>query len=95
MRATDLVARFGGEEFALLFPETSIETARDKLEALREALRETTITLPSGTTVAITFSAGIAAWPEDGSGILKLLQVADERLLAGKRAGRDVVVAVG
>ena len=49
----------------------------------------------SGATVQITFSAGIAAWPDDGTGILKLLQVADDRLLAGKRAGRDAVVSVG
>ena len=53
------------------------------------------MTLPSGAMVQITFSAGIAAWPDDGPGILKLLQVADDRLLVGKRAGRDAVVSVG
>ena len=95
MRASDLVARLGGEEFALLLPETSLENARVKLDAIRAALRETAITLQNGQTVQITFSAGIAAWPEDGTGVLKLLQVADDRLLAGKRGGRDTVVAGG
>ena len=95
MRASDLVARLGGEEFALLLPETSLENARVKLDAIRETLRETAITLPNGKTVQVTFSAGIAAWPEDGTGVLKLLQVADDRLLAGKRGGRDTVIAVG
>jgi diguanylate cyclase (GGDEF)-like protein len=95
MRASDLVARLGGEEFAVLLPETSLENARIKLESIRVTLRETHVALPSGASVQVTFSAGIAAWPEDGTGVLKLLQVADERLLAGKRAGRDVVVAAG
>jgi diguanylate cyclase (GGDEF)-like protein len=95
MRASDLVSRLGGEEFAVLLTETSLDNARIKLEAIRETLRETSVTLPSGATVQITFSAGIAAWPDDGTGLLKLLQVADDRLLVGKRAGRDAVVSVG
>jgi diguanylate cyclase (GGDEF)-like protein len=95
MRASDLVARLGGEEFALLLPETSLENARIKLESIRETLSDTAITLPTGATVRVTFSAGIAAWPDDGTAVFKLLQVADDRLLTGKRAGRDMVVAVG
>ena len=95
LRGSDLVARLGGEEFAVLLPETPIENARIKLESIREALRNTTVTLPSGATVRVTFSAGIAAWPDDGTAVLKLLQVADDRLLAGKRSGRDMVVAAG
>jgi diguanylate cyclase (GGDEF)-like protein len=95
MRASDLVARLGGEEFVLLMPETSLEVARIKIDAIRATLRETHIVLPNGATVRVTFSAGIAAWPEDGTGVLKLLQVADDRLLAGKRGGRDAVIAVG
>ncbi|MGH7654078.1 MAG: diguanylate cyclase [Gemmatimonadaceae bacterium] len=95
LRASDLIARLGGEEFALLLPETSLENARTTLEAVRATLRETHVVLASGQTVQVTFSAGIAVWPQDGTGVLKLLQVADDRLLAGKRGGRDVVVAVG
>jgi PleD family two-component response regulator len=72
-----------------------MENARIKLDAIRATLRETRIALPGGDTVQITFSAGIAAWPDDGTAVLKLLQVADDRLLSGKRAGRDVVVAAG
>jgi len=95
MRASDLVARLGGEEFAVLLPETSLDNARIKLESIRDTLRDTHVRLRSGATVQVTFSAGIASWPDDGTGVLKLLQVADERLLAGKRGGRDVVVAAG
>ncbi len=95
MRASDLVARLGGEEFALLLPETTLDAATLKMESIRAALRDLRITLKDGAVVAVTVSAGIAAWPEDGEGVLKLLQVADERLLSGKRAGRDVVVARG
>ena len=95
LRASDLIARLGGEEFALLLPETSLENARTTLDAVRATLRETHVVLANGQTVQVTFSAGIAVWPQDGTGVLKLLQVADDRLLAGKRGGRDVVVAVG
>jgi diguanylate cyclase (GGDEF)-like protein len=95
MRASDLVARLGGEEFALLLPETTLENARVKLDAIRATLRDSSIVLPGGAAVHVTFSAGIAAWPDDGTGVLKLLQVADDRLLSGKRAGRDMVVAIG
>ena len=95
MRASDLVARLGGEEFAMLLPETSLDNARIKLESLRLTLHETSITLPSGAEVQLRFSAGVAAWPDDGTAVLKLLQIADDRLLAGKRGGRDAVVAVG
>jgi diguanylate cyclase (GGDEF)-like protein len=94
MRASDLVARLGGEEFAMLLPETSLENARIKLESLRLTLHETNITLPGGAEVQLRFSAGVAAWPDDGTAVLKLLQIADDRLLAGKRGGRDTVVAV-
>jgi two-component system cell cycle response regulator len=94
LRASDLIARLGGEEFALLLPETSLENARITLEAVRATLRETHVMLTNGQAVQVTFSAGIAVWPQDGTGVLKLLQVADDRLLAGKRAGRDIVVAI-
>jgi two-component system, cell cycle response regulator len=95
LRASDLVARLGGEEFAVILPETSLEQARVKLELIRATLRETSVLLPSGASVQVTFSAGIAAWPDDGTAVVRLLQVADDRLLAGKRGGRDVVVAAG
>lgn len=94
-RASDLSARLGGEEFALLLPETSLENARTTLESIRATLRESAVTLPSGAVVRVTFSAGIAVWPDDGTAVLQLLQVADDRLLTGKRGGRDVIVATG
>jgi len=95
MRRTDLVARLGGEEFAILLPETPLEAAREKLDALRAALSSAPIEIGNGATVRLTVSAGLAAWPEDGSETSRLLEVADARLLAGKRGGRDVVVAAG
>jgi diguanylate cyclase (GGDEF)-like protein len=95
LRGSDLLARLGGEEFALLLPETSVAHARITIDAIRATLRETQIVLATGEVVQVTFSAGIAAWPEDGTGVLKLLQVADERLLVAKRGGRDAVIAIG
>lgn len=64
-------------------------------ESLRVAIRSEEIELSKGATVHVTVSAGIAAWPEDGTEAERLLEVADARLLSGKRAGRDMVVAAG
>jgi diguanylate cyclase (GGDEF)-like protein len=95
VRRTDLVARYGGEEFVVLFPETTRGNALARIEALRCAIAENPLELGDGRTLAIGFSAGIAAFPEDPAAINpdSLLACADVRLLAAKRAGRARSVA--
>ncbi len=93
MRGSDLVARLGGEEFSILLPDTPLDAARSKLEAMRAMLKSERIEIANGASVQVTISAGISAWPDDGADATRLLEVADTRMLAGKRAGRDTVVA--
>jgi len=95
LRRTDLVARYGGEEFVVLFPETTRDNALARIEALRCAIAETALELGDGRTLAIGFSAGIAAFPDDAAAIdpASLLACADARLLDAKRAGRACSVA--
>jgi diguanylate cyclase (GGDEF)-like protein len=86
LRGADTFARFGGEEFAVLFPETSPEAACEVLERIR-AVMATAVwsSLPTGQ--RITFTAGVA----DGSNgdLIEALHHADERLYEGKANGRD------
>ena len=87
MRKSDALARFGGEEFTLILPETDARGAHKLLERLREVQRQTPL-LYEGKSLALTFSAGIATLQAKDNGAL-ILRRADMALLAAKDAGRD------
>jgi diguanylate cyclase (GGDEF)-like protein len=86
-RDTDLVARLGGEEFALLLPATDLGGAVKAAERIRRELSESVV--PGVGTV--TVSLGVATCPEDGHTEQELIRVADERLYAAKSGGRNRV----
>jgi diguanylate cyclase (GGDEF)-like protein len=93
LRRTDVVARYGGEEFAVLLPETGGDDALAKMESVRRSIDALRIELGRGhEPVAITISIGVAAIPDDGPNAMDVLAVADARLYAAKRAGRDRVL---
>lgn len=88
-RSVDRVARFGGEEFAVVLPETDLAGALDAAERFRLKVESSTF---AGT--ALTISAGVAALEPAGEGSAEfLLRQADEALYLAKRAGRNRVVA--
>jgi len=95
LRPSDVVARFGGDEFALLLPETTAELVMDRLERLRAAVADAGV-LPagdrSGKPVQVTLSIGVANWPDDGPRIHLVLAAADARLYEAKRRGRNRIV---
>jgi len=93
VRDSDILVRFGGEEFVLLLDETGADAARAKAEALRRAIAQAQMRAPNGTSVALTISIGIAMYPADGTSAHVLLACADRRLLEAKQAGRNCVVA--
>ncbi len=92
LRRTDLVGRYGGEEFAVVMPNTTLETATAILEELREACAEIDHNTDQGS-FKITFSAGAADFPNIETGN-ELAQAADECLYEAKRTGRNKVVTV-
>lgn len=95
IRANDILARFGGDEFVLLLAETGEEQAVSLLERVRQHLREQPISA-EGVTLTITFSVGVTAIRQIGDTLDYLLARADAGLYEAKRAGRDcVVVAEG
>ena len=84
MRPADSVFRIGGEEFALLLPETTKANARTVCRRLQRSL--------AGIDLAgwrLTLSFGVASWPGDGGDLRDLLQAADAALYEAKRLGKD------
>ncbi len=87
-RTTDVVARFGGEEFVLLCEETDREGAVLLAERIREELMRATFPIPNGS-VGVTCSIGVATYPEAGQDWETLFKAADEALYVSKRSGRN------
>lgn len=97
LRRTELVARFGGDEFALLFPETDLKGARVVAERVRQRVAQFPfLRAPHGSGLApatLTLSLGVAVFPEDGITVEALLGRADRRLYDAKEARRNCVIA--
>jgi diguanylate cyclase (GGDEF)-like protein len=90
-RDSDVVGRIGGEEFAVLLPETAPDAAQQFAERLRSAVRESPIVI-EGETIVVTVSIGVAGATLRTSSIDALSRFADQALYDAKRAGRDQVV---
>jgi len=87
-RAEDVRGRWGGEEFLVAFPGEPCEVAEGLVLRVLRELRETRFAGDQGEAFHITFSAGVASYPEDGLTVESLLKTADRRLYHAKRAGR-------
>jgi diguanylate cyclase (GGDEF)-like protein len=87
-RQLDAIARVGGEEFALVLPDTDQHEAFAIAETLRNRIREEF----AADAVPITASFGLASYPEHGATAASLIHAADEALQAAKEGGRDRTV---
>jgi diguanylate cyclase (GGDEF)-like protein len=91
-RPTDDVCRYGGEEFAIILPNTDAEGAGQLVEAIRKQLAETPCELDNQS-ISLTLSGGVAsAIISHENAEVELLKLADERLYAAKQAGRNRVI---
>jgi diguanylate cyclase (GGDEF)-like protein/PAS domain S-box-containing protein len=90
-RATDICCRYGGEEFAIIMPESSSQNAAIRADALRSQVKSLRLQYKKQTLGQLTISVGVAAFPEHGSNSRDLLKIADQCLYESKARGRDVV----
>jgi diguanylate cyclase (GGDEF)-like protein len=94
IRDVDVPARHGGEEFAILLPETGRQGARAVAERVRTAFgRHGALQHEEGEPLAVTVSAGIAVYPEDGEELGELLRQADVALYRAKAAGKNRTIS--
>ena len=87
VRSWDLVAKYGGDEFTVILPQTDLAGARTVAERLRTAVEEHTFPLASPG--EITVSIGLAAFPADGQTTSALIETADRALYLAKQRGRN------
>jgi diguanylate cyclase (GGDEF)-like protein len=90
VRATDVCVRYGGEEIALLLPQTGHDEARNMAERLRQSIAAT-VAFHKGASIPVTASFGVATYPETVSDREKLFPAADEALYRAKAEGRNCV----
>jgi diguanylate cyclase (GGDEF)-like protein len=92
LRPTDLVARFGGEEFVIIFPDTDVEMAVRAADRVREAVAAETLVMPDGTPLPpVTISMGVTQLGA-GQSVPELLKTADFAMYRAKQAGRNRVM---
>jgi diguanylate cyclase (GGDEF)-like protein len=91
-RQSDVIARFGGEEFLLLLPETQLPQARQLAERLRHTVQSRDLSTTSKS-IRATVSIGIAEATSSMDTIFDLIKAADEALYTAKNSGRNCVCA--
>jgi diguanylate cyclase (GGDEF)-like protein/PAS domain S-box-containing protein len=90
-RTTDICCRYGGEEFAIILPESTSQDAAIRAEMLRSEVKRMRLHYKKQYLGPLTMSIGVAAFPEHGSTCDELIKIADRCLYQSKARGRDVV----
>jgi diguanylate cyclase (GGDEF)-like protein len=92
-RSSDLVGRYGGDEFMVLMTSSNREQAQTYADNLREKISATDIRIPGYTDpIRLTISGGLAVYPSNGLSTTELLHAADTALYEAKRKGRNKMV---
>jgi diguanylate cyclase (GGDEF)-like protein len=90
LRGSDVMARFGGDEFVLLLPETNRRGAQEMAERIRKSVDTARFDIRGGE-LNSTVSLGVASYPEDGGNLEVILDKADKAMYRAKQRGRNRV----
>jgi diguanylate cyclase (GGDEF)-like protein/PAS domain S-box-containing protein len=91
-RRGDFACRYGGEEFVVVLPNMTLETACERAEELRKSLNLLSVPYEYYS-LSVTISMGIACFPENGQTRDAILRAADQAMYAAKEAGRDHILS--
>lgn len=91
IRGSDIVCRYGGEEFIIIMPDTTMETVYQRAEYLREEAGHIQIQYNHQPLASVTLSLGVAMFPEHGLTVQAVVQAADAALYKAKESGRNKV----
>jgi len=89
VRREDIACRYGGEEFVLIMPESSLENTRMRAEQIREEIKQLRIWHHGSLINSVNVSMGVVVFSEHGNSAETLLESADKALYKAKRQGRD------
>jgi diguanylate cyclase (GGDEF)-like protein len=92
VRGSDIGCRYGGEELAVILPETTLEVAVERAERIRRGIAAVRLDYGGRLLDAVTSSFGVAVYPQHAGDAEALLRAADEALYEAKKAGRNRVV---
>jgi diguanylate cyclase (GGDEF)-like protein len=95
LRDVDIIARYGGDEFVIVLPETSVDTTHHIVKRLQKSIREFKFLRKRGLKVRLTVSFGIAGYPRHAKNKEDLIKAADNAMYFAKNAGRDQIFIAG
>jgi diguanylate cyclase (GGDEF)-like protein/PAS domain S-box-containing protein len=90
-RSQDIACRYGGEEFALVLTDSTLDGAFKRAEILRQQVKQLSVEYDGHLLGAISVSMGVALFPDHGSTMGDVLRASDQALYSAKREGRDRV----
>lgn len=90
-RGQDIVCRYGGEEFAIVLTDSKLTGAFQRVEILRNQIRQLSVEYAGQLLGAVSVSIGVALYPDHGATIGDVMRAADQALYRAKREGRDRV----